>query len=84
MKILLTGACGDIASAVRRVGADEHEFVLVDVVDAVRELGGHQGYHSPDAMMRLAEGCDAIIHTAAMHGDGLVKSLIQNLSKPMF
>lgn len=69
MKILLTGACGNLGGAVREVGAGEHEFVLLDVTEQVEADGGTRGSVTDVALLRrLAEGCDAIIHTAAMHG----------------
>jgi len=69
MRILLTGACGRLGRAVRELGAEDHEFVLLDMDEAVREAGGCVGNVTDrDLVFRLAEGCDAIIHTAAMHG----------------
>lgn len=69
MRILLTGACGRLGRAVRELGADQHEFVLMDTSETVREAGGVvASITDRDAVFRLAEGCDAIIHTAAMHG----------------
>lgn len=69
MKILLTGACGRLARGIRKVGGGEHEFVLMDVVETVKAEGGIcASTVDREAMLRAAEGCDAIIHTAAMHG----------------
>ena len=69
MRILLTGACGMLGRAIRRVGADEHAFVLLDVAeDAAAEGGVRASITDESAVNRAADGCDAIIHTAAMHG----------------
>ena len=69
MRILLTGACGLLGRAIRRVGADEHEFVLFDTVAEAASAGGICANITDEAaVFGAAEGCDAIIHTAAMHG----------------
>ena len=68
MRILLTGACGLLGSAIRRVGSG-HTFVCLDVSDAVTALGGvRASITDRDVVQDAARGCDAIIHTAAMHG----------------
>jgi UDP-glucose 4-epimerase len=69
MRILITGACGGLGRAIRCVGAAEHEFVLMDVIEEVTAQGGIcASVTDGSAVDRAAEGCDAIIHTAAMHG----------------
>lgn len=69
MRILLTGACGLIGRAIRRIGAAQHEFVLFDISPSVENEGGIRASVSDfDAVVKAAEGCDAIIHTAAVHG----------------
>jgi nucleoside-diphosphate-sugar epimerase len=72
MKILITGACGVLGRAVRRVAAaagDGHTFVLFDQAEQVtRDAGICGSITDHDLVQRAAEGCDAIIHTAAMHG----------------
>jgi nucleoside-diphosphate-sugar epimerase len=69
MKILLTGATGNLGRAIRRVAGDRHQFVLMDVSDAVVQQGGIRGtVADAELVLRAAEGCDCIIHTAAMHG----------------
>lgn len=68
MRVLLTGACGVLGKAIRRVGAEAHDFVLLDLAERVEVEGGIRGsFADEDVLMRAAEGCDAIIHTAAMH-----------------
>jgi nucleoside-diphosphate-sugar epimerase len=68
MRVLLTGACGVLGRTIRRVGAGEHEFVLLDLAEAVEAEGGLRGsFNDEELLMRAAAGCDAIIHTAAMH-----------------
>lgn len=75
MKILLTGAAGRLAKAVRRAGAGEHEFVLLDLLPGIADEGGVVGgVDNVDVVMRAAEGCEAIIHTAAMHGSSFNKA----------
>ena len=74
MRILLTGACGMLGRAIRREGEAEHEFVVFDVADAAALAGGVSASITDEAaVMYAAEGCDAIIHTAAMHGTSFGK-----------
>lgn len=69
MKILLTGACGTLGRAVRSAAAGRYDLVLLDIAEDVEKSGGiRAGMTDRDAILRAAEGCDAIIHTAAMHG----------------
>ena len=70
MRILLTGACGVVGRAILRAAGDVHDFVCVDISPRIDEIaGGIRACVSDfDAMRQAAEGCDAIIHTAAMHG----------------
>ena len=69
MKILLTGACGRLGNAIRRICGNEHELVLFDTAPAVVAAGGIQAsVTDADAVDRAARSCAAIIHTAAMHG----------------
>jgi nucleoside-diphosphate-sugar epimerase len=69
MKILLTGASGALGRAVRRVANGADEFVLLDTAPGVTRDGGIcASITDADAVRRAAQGCDCIIHTAAMHG----------------
>lgn len=69
MKILLTGACGLVGRAIMKAGRGAHTFVPIDIVDQVESVGGHRiSVTDRDAILRVSEGCDAIIHTAALHG----------------
>lgn len=69
MRILLTGACGSLGRAIRKVGATNHTFSLFDTAPEVEGLGGIcANITDRDAVMTAAQGCGAIIHTAAMHG----------------
>lgn len=69
MRILLTGACGRIGKAIRQGGSQAHEFVCLDMADEVSRIGGVQApVTDREVVRRAAEGCDAIVHTAAMHG----------------
>ena len=72
MRILLTGGCGMLGRSIRRVGAGDHEFVVFDVAEEAAAEGGVCGSITDEAAVYgAAEGCDAIIHTAAMHGTSL-------------
>lgn len=67
-KILLTGAAGALGSAVRALAGDLHELVGLDIA-----TGGdpaiHPGSFADAACVApLIAGCDAVIHTAALHG----------------
>ncbi|WP_428937622.1 NAD-dependent epimerase/dehydratase family protein [Fontivita pretiosa] len=69
MRILITGACGCLGRAVRRAAAAQHQLVLMDVVEQVEREGGIRASVTDEqAVRRAVEGCDAIIHTAALHG----------------
>ncbi len=69
MKILLTGACGLLGRAVRHCCNGAHELVLLDTAGAVVQAGGAQtSVTDIEAVLDVARGCEAIIHTAAMHG----------------
>lgn len=69
MRMLVTGASGKLGRAVRELGAAEHTFSLMDVADGIEAEGGlRASVTDRDAVLRAAEGCDVIIHTAAMHG----------------
>ena len=71
MRILLTGASGCLGRAVRRVGAGKHEFVCVDI-DPRGDSEVREGtFTDLDLMRELMSGCDALIHTAALHGGHL-------------
>lgn len=68
MRVLLTGASGFIGRTVARMGSGEHDFVLLDSAAQVETAGGIRGnILDRDTLLRAAEGCDAIIHTAALH-----------------
>ena len=59
MRILLTGACGMLGRAIRRVGAADHEFVLLDITeDASTEGGVCASITDESAVFGAAEGCD--------------------------
>jgi len=68
MRILLTGGTGCLGRAVRRQAGDEHEIVAVDL-DPGDDGEVRQGSYADLGLMReLMAGCDAVIHTAALHG----------------
>ncbi|MCC6423980.1 MAG: NAD(P)-dependent oxidoreductase [Phycisphaerales bacterium] len=69
MKILITGAAGRLGSAVRHVARNEHQLILLDQSESISAIGGIRADLSDrDALDRAVKGCDAIIHTAALHG----------------
>lgn len=70
MRILLTGACGTLGRGIRQLDeARQHSFVLFDLADQVQADGGiRASITDRDAIDRAMQGCDAVIHTAAMHG----------------
>jgi nucleoside-diphosphate-sugar epimerase len=69
MRILITGAAGNLGRAVRQQAKGEHDLVLFDQSEKIEADGGIRGQMTDrQAVHRAAEGCDAIIHTAAMHG----------------
>jgi nucleoside-diphosphate-sugar epimerase len=69
MRILITGAAGNLGRAVREQAKGEHDLVLFDQSEKIVADGGIRGQMTDrQAVHRAAQGCDAIIHTAAMHG----------------
>jgi nucleoside-diphosphate-sugar epimerase len=71
MKILLTGACGLVGGGIRALAGGQHTFVNVDTSEQVLALGGIRGtFADRELIFRAVEGCDAIIHTAGLHGSG--------------
>lgn len=69
MKILITGAAGRLGTAIRQLARHEHELVLFDQSEKITVDGGIRAdLTDRDVVGRAVRGCDAIIHTAAMHG----------------
>ena len=68
MKILLTGAAGCLGRAVRRSGADKHEFACVDIEPGDDREVRQGSFTDLELMRELMAGCDAVVHTAALHG----------------
>ena len=70
MKLLVTGAAGNLGAAVvRKAAARGDEVVALDVTPApgpVEIVAG--SVTDNDVVRELVPGCDAIIHTAALHG----------------
>ncbi|MEW6357693.1 MAG: NAD(P)-dependent oxidoreductase [Planctomycetota bacterium] len=67
-RILLTGALGCLGSAVRQVAGSDHELVCMDIGPS-DDPSVRQGDFTDAARMRdLLAGCDAVIHTASLHG----------------
>ena len=68
MRMLVTGAGGCLGRAVRRAAAAQHDVIGVDL-----ETGGDPqvrpgSFTDLELMRELMTGCDAVIHTAALHG----------------
>jgi len=74
MKILITGAAGRLGTAIRRIAHKEHDLVLFDHCEQIKADGGICADLTDFYTVRRAvQGCDAIIHTAAMHGSSYGK-----------
>src|SRR5690606_22475311 len=73
MKIFVTGASGLVGRATIAAATREgHDVVALDVHESVRQLDVERAVHASvmdrEAVIDAAAGCDAIVHTAAMHG----------------
>ena len=78
MKILVTGAAGNLGRALLEKCRGRHEVIGADVVEPPPEVAGadHVQFVRGDVFDELffrevAAGCDAICHTAARHGGHL-------------
>lgn len=70
MKILVTGANGLVGRAVAKAAQGQHELVLVDNSPQVEAIGGQRvDILDADALLRVAQGCQAIIHAASLTGN---------------
>jgi UDP-glucose 4-epimerase len=72
MKIMITGARGNFATALDKLLAPDNELVLYDLepMGAPENGTSVQGDIRDAAMLTLAmRGCDAVIHAAAYHGN---------------
>jgi nucleoside-diphosphate-sugar epimerase len=68
----VTGGCGLIGRAILRKCEGVHDTVVLDRSSNAAEHGGVQGDITDlDVVLDAASGCDAIIHTAALHGGNL-------------
>lgn len=75
MKILITGGCGLLGSAIRALCENEYETVVLDRRDQAVSLGGIKGDITDlQAVLEASKGCDVIIHTAGLHGANLKTS----------
>jgi nucleoside-diphosphate-sugar epimerase len=70
MKLFVTGAAGNLGTAVvRKAVARGDQVVALDVKPTAGPVEGVVGSVTDPGLVReLAQGCDAIIHTAALHG----------------
>lgn len=69
MRVLITGASGNVGCGMTELLADSHELVLHDLNHMPTDLPFHQGDIQIGWNLRPAvEGCDAVIHTPAWHG----------------
>ncbi len=76
MKVLITGAGGNLGSALVDALEGSHELVLSDVFDPGTSHESRQAdLRNIDEVLPLARGCDFIVHTTAWHGmHGGIKS----------
>ncbi len=68
MRIMLTGAAGKLGRAVRQAAAGRHELVCVDIESGDDGEVRQGTFTDLDFMRDLMTGCDALVHTAALHG----------------
>ena len=71
MKIMITGARGNFATALDRRLAPEHELVLYDLepmADPDRGISVQGDIRDAAALTHAMQGCQAVIHSAAYHG----------------
>lgn len=74
MKVLLTGAAGNLGRAIIRTAQQGDEIVAVDLnqpdepISSVADVHWHDGsYANRDLLAELLTGCDVVMHTAAAH-----------------
>lgn len=73
MKILITGARGNFATAlIRLLALEKHELVLHDLEPMEAPSGCtsvQADIRDAGALVHAMRGCDAVIHTVALHGN---------------
>ena len=74
MKLLLTGAAGNLGRAILRTASADDQIIALDLkqpADAVGSPGNvqwHEGTYANQTLLgKLLPGCDVIMHTAAAH-----------------
>jgi len=68
VKILLTGAAGVLGRAIRQAAPETMEPVCLDIAPG-GDPNVHEGsFTDPATLEQFLPGCDAVIHTAALHG----------------
>ncbi|HLJ56699.1 MAG TPA: NAD(P)-dependent oxidoreductase, partial [Chthonomonadaceae bacterium] len=71
MKIMITGARGNFATALDRRLSTEHELVLFDLEpmgEPEKGVSVQADIRDAAALTQAMRGCDAVIHAAALHG----------------
>ena len=70
-RILLTGSAGALGCAIREEGCDRFDLVCVDLDPKGKSVMHRGSFTDAVLMKRLLHDCDAVIHTAALHGENL-------------
>src|SRR5437870_4829151 len=72
MRIMITGARGNFATALDKRLAPEHELVLYDLEpmsEPDKGINVQADIRDAAALTHAMRGCDAVIHTVAYHGN---------------
>jgi UDP-glucose 4-epimerase len=69
MKIFVTGGCGMLGRAIVSACRGHHDVVVFDRANSAGKMGGVVGdIDDLNSVVESSADCDAIIHTAALHG----------------
>ena len=68
-RIFLTGAAGARGSNIRTVAGGDHHLVCLDINPGDDEEVVEGSFTDEDLLRKIMPGCDAVIHTAGLHGE---------------